>query len=631
MLRVGDDFANYRIVKEFAGGGMGSVYLALEPNLERHVVVKIIRSDWAADPEYAKRFHREMKTMARLNHPHIVRIYASNPVGERLWMAMELIAAGIGADGLPFGLDLQRRLARPLSVSEGLRVLGPIADALDFVHAEGVVHRDLKPANILINAQGAGVLADFGIAKARGASDLTGGKMVGTVDYISPEQCQDLAVDGRADVYALGAVVYRWLAGAPPFTAVDPVAMAMKHIQAPLPVEALATWPQLIPVLRKAMAKQPDDRYPRASEMISAVRQALLPEAAAVAAASAQVVMNTPIKPLESAPETRPASTAPQPSVTQPIDQPDALARGNRAPSPKQRRSHMGTLLVFGVGALALTGIWYGAGQRNSTKPAGADAHSAAPGPITPGVHFQDPLKSGGLGPEMVWIPAGRFQMGCEAGADDCRSDEQPVREVTLTSFAMGVTELTYADFDRCVNAGTCRRPTDRWGRGDQPVINVSWEDAQQYLIWLRGETGLDYALPSEAQWEYAARAPLPDAPYTRYSEGNELGGNRANCDGCGSAWGGKQAAPVKSFAANRWGLFDTHGNVWEWVQDCYVESYEDAPVDGSAVERTECASRALRGGSWIRGAGYCRSAFRGAVGPGLRYDFLGFRLVLRS
>ena len=201
--------------------------------------------------------------------------------------------------------------------------------------------------------------------------------------------------------------------------------------------------------------------------------------------------------------------------------------------------------------------------------------------------------------PDMVVIPAGRFRMGCVSGLD-CRDREKPVHEVTIPhAFALSTHEVTFAQWDACVEGGGCggHRPEDEgWGRGDLPVINVSWEDAQSYVTWLSRETGESYRLPSESEWEYAARA----GTATKYSWGNEIGVNRANCDGCGSRWDNQRTAPVGSFAPNGFGLYDMHGNVWEWVEDCWNGSYAGAPSDGGAWESGNCAERVLRGGSWL-------------------------------
>ena len=154
-----------------------------------------------------------------------------------------------------------------------------------------------------------------------------------------------------------------------------------------------------------------------------------------------------------------------------------------------------------------------------------------APGTRAPaaGNVFRDALRSGGEGPEMVVIPAGRFRMGCLSNDDACRDDEKPVREVVIASFALSKHEVTFAQWDACVSGGGCggHRPEDvGWGRADRPVVNVSWEDAQSYVSWLSRQTGEEYRLPTEAEWEYAARA----GTTTKYSWGNEIGKNRANC-----------------------------------------------------------------------------------------------------
>ena len=193
----------------------------------------------------------------------------------------------------------------------------------------------------------------------------------------------------------------------------------------------------------------------------------------------------------------------------------------------------------------------------------------------------------------------------------------------------MGRHEVTFAEYGRFADASVTpqTRPADRgWGRGSRPVINVSHEDAQAYAIWLSTQTGKTYRLPSEAEWEYAARA----GTRTRYSWGDRIARNRANCDGCGSEWDDKQTAPVVSFAANAFGLFDMHGNVWEWVEDCWHNNYQGVPSDGSAWT-SGCgfgARAVVRGGSWYSCPRYLRAANRGWITPSNRNNNNGFRLV---
>ena len=231
--------------------------------------------------------------------------------------------------------------------------------------------------------------------------------------------------------------------------------------------------------------------------------------------------------------------------------------------------------------------------------------------------------------PEMVVIPAGRFRMGCVSGGDDCDRNERPVHEVDVASFALSKYEVTFEDYERFVAAKGHRWPdAEGWGRGDRPVINVSWDDAVAYASWLSEETGEEYRLPSESEWEYAARA----GTTTRYSWGPDLGRNRGNCFRCGSRWDADRTAPVGSFAANPWGLHDVHGNVDEWVQDCWHGNYRGAPADGSAWQRSRGCGfgpdlRVYRGGSWSGYWTYLRSANRRGTAAGSRYNHVGFRV----
>ena len=240
---------------------------------------------------------------------------------------------------------------------------------------------------------------------------------------------------------------------------------------------------------------------------------------------------------------------------------------------------------------------------------------------MVPGTEFRDCPTC----PELVVVPSGRFRMGCVSGRD-CRDAEQPVHEVDVPLFALGVYEVRFEEYDRFVQATGHRRPTDRgWGRGGRPVIDVSWEDAEAYVAWLSRETGEAYRLPSESEWEYAARA----GTTTRYSWGQDVGRNRANCAGCGGRWDdANRTAPAGSFAANGWGLHDMHGNVWEWVADCWHENYARAPRDGTAwTSGGNCSRRVLRGGSWNYFPVNLRSAIRTYNDAGARLDSGGFRV----
>jgi formylglycine-generating enzyme required for sulfatase activity len=227
--------------------------------------------------------------------------------------------------------------------------------------------------------------------------------------------------------------------------------------------------------------------------------------------------------------------------------------------------------------------------------------------------------------PNMVEIPAGSFHMGDLSGHG--LSDERPVHEVRFARpFALGVYAVTFEEYDRFAQTTMRELPKDLgWGRGQRPVINVSWDDAMAYCQWLSVQTGQIYRLPSEAEWEYACRA----GTTTEYSWGDDLGRNHANCVGCGSPWEGRQIAPVGSFAPNPWGLYDMHGNVWEWCADCWNGSYRDAPSDGSAWISGNCERRVVRGGSWRNNERLIRSAYRNINSTSNRDTYFGFRVAM--
>ena len=239
-----------------------------------------------------------------------------------------------------------------------------------------------------------------------------------------------------------------------------------------------------------------------------------------------------------------------------------------------------------------------------------------------PGASFADPLSSGGQGPEMVVVPAGSFSMGCVSGLD-CYDDEKPVREVTISQpFAVSKYEITFEDYDRFSAPDAV--DDEGWGRGLLPVMRVSWNDASDYVAWLSAQTGESYRLLSEAEWEYVARA----GSATKYSWGNSIGSNRANCYGCGSQWDYEQTAPAGSFEPNAFGLYDVHGNVYEWVEDCWNGSYEGAPADGSAWTSGDCERRVVRGGAWDDFPDDLRIALRVGT-PADRSDgYYGFRVA---
>jgi formylglycine-generating enzyme required for sulfatase activity len=242
---------------------------------------------------------------------------------------------------------------------------------------------------------------------------------------------------------------------------------------------------------------------------------------------------------------------------------------------------------------------------------------------VTPARSLHDTLGDGSRGPRLREIAAVSFSMG--SGASSLDMDERPRREVQLRRFAIGQYEVTFDEFDAFARATGRALPDDKgWGRGQRPVINVSWEEAVAYTQWLSDQTGQRYRLPTEAEWEYAAGA----AVRTLYWWGNSPGEGRANCFNCGSEWDASLSAPVGSFSANPLGLHDTAGNVSEWVQDCYQPNYQGAPVDGSARITVGCTRRVVRGGGFNSPANTLRITKRDQQLASMRADDLGFRVV---
>jgi len=237
---------------------------------------------------------------------------------------------------------------------------------------------------------------------------------------------------------------------------------------------------------------------------------------------------------------------------------------------------------------------------------------------------FRDRLADGSQGPELVVIPAGRFRMGDLQGGGD--PDEVPVREVRIARpFALGRYELTFAEYARFCGATGSALPDDSgFGRGRHPVVNVTWPDALAYTVWLSEQTGERYRLPSEAEWEYAARG----GARTRFWWGDEPGSGRANCGGCGTRWDGEGTAPAGSLPVNPFGLHEVLGNLWEWTADCYHNSYEGVPADGSPHVYRDCGQKVIRGGSWVVPPRELRAANRWRVYPVAPSDEIGFRVV---
>lgn len=276
-LANGELFAGYQILRPLGFGGMGEVYLVAHPRLPRHDALKILPAAMSADPEFRARFNREAELVGSLYNPHIVGIHDRGEFNGQLWISMDFI------DGPDAGRLLRERYPNGMPPREVAEIVTAVADALDYAHARGLLHRDVKPPNVLLTNPERGrrriVLADFGIARdAAETHGLTETNMtVGTVNYASPEQLTGSRIDGRADQYGLAATAYHLLTGSPMFGNSNPAVVIGRHLNAPPPRLAdvrLALAP-LDPVMAKALAKNPQDRFLSCTDFANALRIAV--------------------------------------------------------------------------------------------------------------------------------------------------------------------------------------------------------------------------------------------------------------------------------------------------------------------------------------------------------------------
>src|SRR5262245_25731493 len=273
---LGSELAGYRITSVLGRGATSIVYRALELRLEREVALKLLSPELSEDRSFRKRFERESKAAAWLQHPNIVPVHAAGEVEGKLYIAMRLIE----------GSDLKALLQKEerLSAERALATCAQLANALDAAHASGLLHRDVKPSNVLIEQDADGdehvYLADFGLAKTLGSGTrmTETGRLLGTIDYMAPEQIRGQQLDGRADLYSLGCLLYECLVGEPPFARRSDVATIYAHLHEPPPAasDPKPVLPQAIDaVLARALAKQPEERYPAGTEFVEEARVAL--------------------------------------------------------------------------------------------------------------------------------------------------------------------------------------------------------------------------------------------------------------------------------------------------------------------------------------------------------------------
>jgi eukaryotic-like serine/threonine-protein kinase len=573
QLRDSDDVgpgtrlnSRFELIDPAGVGGFATVWRAYDHQHERVVAVKLLHRQHAEDLTRRQRFFRGAQRMAVLRHPHVVRVLQeSGHDGKAVYFVMDYLAGG----------DLLRRVRSGTWRAElTLPTLLGVAEALQCAHVLDLVHRDVKPANILLDEHDAALLTDFDLVRA---PDTTGGTRtgaLGTFLYAAPEAMGDASrVDGRADVYSLSMVAIFLLLGKDlPPEALRDSAVLIRDLHAPPPLKQLLT---------KGCAWSADERFQSMAEFVEALR--------AVRTAAGATGGDNPLGRAANERVGRPVR-----GVMVPIR--DSLDRGEG---------------VGSVSAVAYLDPSLSAVVTNPPfKPIRPvqTAYSAAGSANV--IHDKTEI-------ELVWIPGGKYRMGSPEGQGEQR--ERPQHEVTVSEFLLGKSPVTNEQFARFLQANPEAKEPEYWAdrrfnQALQPVVGVSWEDAQAYAEW----AGL--RLPTEAEWEYACRA----GTKKQYSSGDteedlgRVGWFRGNSEG--------RLHEVGEKPPNDFGLYDLHGNVWEWCADWYGLYAAKAATDPTGSDGGD--SRVLRGGSWVDGAQYARSAARIGARPAVRENSIGFRLA---
>ena len=268
----GQTLGKYQMLEPLGRGGMASVYRAYHPQLDRYVAIKVLRGELVEEGEFLARFQREAKLVASLRHTNIVQAFDGDMQGDVFYMVMELLEG----DTLKARLNDYRLRGEAVPPGEVVRIMLDVLDGLAYAHSEGMIHRDIKPANIMLTKRGQAVLTDFGIAQIVGGTRHTiSGALMGTLNYMAPEQGMESRSDARSDLYSLGIVLYEMLTGHTPFDADTPLAVLMKHVNDPVPPPGsfgVAVPQPFERVLLKSLTKRPEDRYQTAGEMAQALR-----------------------------------------------------------------------------------------------------------------------------------------------------------------------------------------------------------------------------------------------------------------------------------------------------------------------------------------------------------------------
>lgn len=637
----------YQILDLLGKGGMAMVYKAYDPRLEREVAIKIIRLE-AFPPEelhgVLKRFEREAKALARLSHPNIVKVLDYGEFEGSPFLVLEYLPGG----------TLKHRVGESISWQEAMRLVLPVARGLEYAHLRGIVHRDIKPANILLTENGEPTLSDFGIAKllqGEKTATLTGtGAAVGTPEYMAPEQWTG-ETTAKSDMYSLGVVLYEIITGQRPYVADTPGGIFLKQVTEPLPLprNVVPDLPESVErFLLKVLSKEPSERYEDLGAFVRELESLF----------RATSVQTRPVEP-ESGPESgKPVkdikAEADRVVVEEVSHQPASEVSAH--PTARWPRPNRYWVSVAVVGVMVLLALIIGVpkiqgilsalpvptkgnvGSESSPSAPEFSPSNQTPFPVTdlptsvvtptqipftptPDLRIGSSWTRPADGMVMMYVPDGKFLMGSEDGD----SDQQPVHSVYLDSYWIDESEVTNAMYLTCLEAESCPDPGDQRQlyakENPNHPAEGTWYMAKAYCDWVEAR------LPTEAEWEKAARGGLQSMSYPWGNETPTCQAgtkNGARWFDCGLGSGAPYSIEVKTFAPNGYGLYDTTGNVWEWVADWYdPEYYKNSPSDNPNGP-TSGNLRVMRGGSWAPPLKALRVAFR--IGADPMGNSIGFR-----
>ncbi len=592
MLTSGDVLQNrYRIEELIAEGGMGAVYRATDTRLKCVVALKECRipfgtANQALREKLIRQFEDEARLLANLRHHALPNVSDHFTENNGQFLVMEYIPG----DDL---MEMIERRGGAFPVDEVLEWADQLLDALEYLHDRQppVFHRDIKPQNIKLTENGRIVLLDFGLAKWE-ASSVFGG----TPSYVPLEQVMGQGTDQRSDLYSLAATMYHLMTGLQVAHSYTRFTEKPDRLSPANKVNRLVSL-AIADVLTQALSLGREGRPASAAEMRRLLHEAGKQPAPAKENASPPVA-ELPVVKKEDQNES------------------DEAEAGNLPYEMARASSTDTTLSLFEFETVTLDSK----GEITNRRKEKAR-------------YFIEDL--GGVTLEMVEIRGGTFMMGSPHGEVDRYQREGPQHQVIVPSFYMGRFAVTQAQWRVMVRSPKVNRDLNadpsHFKGNNRPAEQVSWEDAVEFCSRLSNKSGKTYRLPTEAEWEYACRA----GTTTPFAFGETITPEIVNYNGNNPY----QAVPkglhreetidVGSLGiANGFGLYDMHGNVWEWCMDNWHDNYNGAPTDGCAWDAGGSSARMVRGGSWYNNAHLCRSAFRHGSTPGFGLNYFGFRVV---